>query len=341
MSGQAAKENLIRLAHGAGGLESQQLLQELILKIFSNPVLNALDDSARLETPPGPLAFTTDSYVVDPIFFPGGDIGRLAACGTLNDLVMQGARPRYLSLGLILEEGLPLADLEKILNSLAAVLREEDVLLATGDTKVVGRGQANRIFINTSGLGDCLPGVDVRAANARPGDALLLTGTLGDHGIAVLSQREGLRLQSPLTSDVACLWGLLGPLLQALPTLHCLRDPTRGGLAAAVCDIAQASRVGIRLREKDLPVKPEVLGACNLLGLDPLAVANEGKAVVVCPPGDAPRALEMLRAHPLGRESRRIGEIVAGPAGQVVLETRLGGERLLELPAGENLPRIC
>lgn len=331
--------DVILLAHGGGGVRTQALIRGIILRRLGNPILDKLDDSACLTIPESELAFTTDSYVVNPIFFPGGDIGKLAACGTINDLAMQGAEPRYLSLGLILEEGLPLRDLDLVIASLAEVLAQTGVRVVTGDTKVVERGKGNGIFINTSGIGVRLPGTDVHVGNARPGDAVIVTGTLGDHGAAVMSKR--LNLASGLVSDVAPLWDLVAPLLREIPALHCLRDPTRGGVAAAVCDIAAISGVGIRLAESALPVRPEVLGICQLLGLDPLNAANEGKALVVCPQAEADRALRLLRAHPLGREAAMIGAVTAGPVGLAILDTAAGGERIIQMPLGEDLPRIC
>ncbi|MEW6515845.1 MAG: hydrogenase expression/formation protein HypE [candidate division FCPU426 bacterium] len=332
----------ILLAHGSGGRQSQDLLQQLIIPLFKDILLTPLDDSACLSLPAGQTAFTTDSYVVDPLFFPGGDIGRLAACGTINDLVMQGGKPLFLSLGLIIEEGLPTTDLQRILESLAAVLQDNEVRLATGDTKVVQRGQANGLYINTAGIGRCLPGVDTSSSNARPGDEVIVTGTIGDHGVAVLSHRQGVRFETELTSDVAPLWALLKPVFEHHPAaLHVLRDPTRGGVAAAVCDIARASNVGVVLNERSLPIRAEVRGACSLFGLDPLDVANEGKALVVCNPKETPTLLEALRSHPLGQQAAVIGSVVAESPGLVRLRTRAGGERLVDLPAGELLPRIC
>lgn len=337
-------KDVVLLSHGGGGGRTQALIREIILRRLGNPILDRLDDSACLTIPEAELAFTTDSYVVNPLFFPGGDIGKLAACGTINDLVMQGAEPRYLSLGLILEEGLLIRDLDQIIRSLAEVTAETGVAVVTGDTKVVERGKGNGLFINTSGIGARLPGTDVHIGNARPGDAVLITGTLGDHGAAVMSRR--LNLETRLTSDVAPLWSLLAPLLRPAATgprlaIHCLRDPTRGGVAAALCDIAVTSQVGIRLRETALPIRPEVRGICQLLGLDPLHTANEGKALVVCPEADAGSALRILRAHPLGREAVVIGSVTAEAAGTAVLETAAGGERIIHLPLGEDLPRIC
>ncbi len=333
--------DLVLLSHGGGGRRTQQLIRNLILKNLGNPILNRLDDGACLDVPERDIVFTTDSYVVNPIFFPGGDIGQLAVCGTINDLAMQGAVPRYLSLALILEEGLPLADLERVIQSTARLARETGVLVVTGDTKVVERGKGNGIFINTAGIGVRRPGVDTHVANARSGDVVIISGTLGDHGIAVMSRREGLNLETDVVSDVAPLGGLIASLLEEIPEIHCLRDPTRGGVAAAMVDIATAAGVGIRIRESALPVRPGVKGACRLLGLDVLNVANEGKAIIICAPSQAERALQILRRHPLGRESAAIGEVTADLAGMVLLETALGGERIVEIPMGEDLPRIC
>jgi hydrogenase expression/formation protein HypE len=335
----AESNDIILLSHGGGGVRTQALIRDIVLRHLGNPILNRLDDSARLTIPESELAFTTDSYVVNPIFFPGGDIGKLAACGTINDLAMQGAEPRFLSLGLILEEGLLIRDLDRVIGSLAEIVTQTSIQVVTGDTKVVERGKGNGIFINTSGIGVRLPGTDVHAGNARPGDAVIVTGTLGDHGAAVMSKR--LNLESKLLSDVAPLWDLVAPLLRDIPSIHCLRDPTRGGVAAAVCDIAAMSRVGIRLNEAALPVRNEVRGICQLLGLDPLNAANEGKALVVCPEADAGRALRLLRAHPLGRDAAVIGAVAAAPAGTCLLDTAAGGERIIQMPLGEDLPRIC
>ena len=334
-------KDTILLAHGGGGGLTKEIIERIILRHLDNPILAKLDDGACINVPEAELVFTTDSYVVDPVFFPGGDIGKLAVCGTINDLAMQGAEPRYLSLGLILEEGLPIGDLERIIKSVAAVLRETGVTVVTGDTKVVERGKGGGIFINTSGIGVRRPEIDVHVSNARPDDVVILTGTMGDHGMAVMSRREGLRFESDLASDVAPLWDMTRRLLDAVPAVRCLRDPTRGGVAAALCDIAASSGVGIRINETLLPVKKEVRGACDLLGLDPLNVANEGKAVVVCPLEDSGRALEALRSDSAGREACIIGRVVSELSGMVILETAIGGERIVEPPTGEDLPRIC
>jgi hydrogenase expression/formation protein HypE len=334
-------DDVILLSHGGGGRRTQQLLRDHIFPPLDNPILRQMDDSACVEIAGAELAFTTDSYVIRPLFFPGGDIGRIAICGTVNDLVMQGAQPLYLTLGLILEEGLRISDLDRIMHSMAEAAREAGVQIVAGDTKVVERGAGNGLFINTSGLGLRRPGINTHVSKARPGDVVLVTGTLGDHGMAVLSRREGLQFQTTLVSDVAPLNGLVDGLLKAVPGIHVLRDPTRGGVAAALHDVATAAQVCVKLDENALPIRPEVRGACGLLGLDPLAVANEGKALVLCAAADAERALAALRAHPLGSDACRIGEVCATPVGRVLLRTRIGGERLVELPLGDDLPRIC
>ncbi len=334
-------DEIVLLSHGGGGSRTRDLIRDLIVPDLRNPVLDRLDDAACLTVPESELAMTTDSYVVQPLFFPGGDIGKLAVCGTVNDLAMQAAEPRYLTLGFILEEGFPLADLKRIVRSIADTAKLARVQIVTGDTKVVERGKGSGVFINTAGLGVRRPGTDTHVSNARPGDAVILTGSMGDHGIAVMSAREGLKFESDLVSDVAPLWDMVQALLDAVPTVHCLRDPTRGGVAAALNDIAEASRAGVLLREGALPVKREVRGACNLMGFDPLNVANEGKAVVICPGPETERALAALRAHPLGREACVVGRVVDQPAGKVLLETALGGRRIVDVPTGEDLPRIC
>jgi len=336
--------DIILLSHGGGGLRSRQLIRDMIVRYLGNPVLNELDDGACLSIAEKDLVFTTDSFVVRPLFFPGGDIGRLAVCGTVNDLTMMGAEPRYLSLGLILEEGLPFADLKRVILSMRDALvevKEVNVKIVTGDTKVVERGMGFGMFVNTAGIGVRFPNADTRAVNARPGDEVIVTGTLGDHGAAVISCRDGVNLESGLISDVAPLWNLMKPLLRKGVDLHCLRDPTRGGLAAALNDIAESSRVGIRLFEKELPVRKEVLGVCRLLGLDPLNMACEGCAVVVCPGKSAGTVLDSLRSKALGRNARAIGHVIKHPKGLVILETEVGGERIVETPMGEDLPRIC
>jgi hydrogenase expression/formation protein HypE len=343
-------DDVILLADGGGGERMMDLVKREILARFApldaSGELSRLADAARVEAA-GPLAFTTDSYVVRPVEFPGGDIGRLAISGTVNDLACLGARPRALSLALILEEGLDLALLGRVLDSAARAAREVGAAVVCGDTKVVERGSADQIFINTAGIGEILRGPDGRprrlgAEAVRPGDRVLVSGTLADHGVAVMSRREGLAFEAAVTSDVAPLWPLAERLLEACPNLRALKDPTRGGLAAAVNEMAEAARLRMRIDEAAVPVRPAVQGACDALGLDVLSVANEGKFVVIAPPGETEAALEAMRSHPLGRDAVVIGEVLpGGPGPRVTLRTTIGGERVLELPYGEDLPRIC
>lgn len=335
------EEKIILLSHGGGGLKTRQLLDNLVLPALGIQDNVEMDDAACLAAPCSRLAFTTDSYVVSPLFFPGGDIGRLAASGTINDLAMRGAAPFCLSVGLIIEEGLEMSVLERALKSLAAAAGEGGAAIVAGDTKVLERKTGDGLYINTTGIGIRRSGVEAGVANAKPGDAVLISGSLGDHGVAIMACRGNLAFSSELESDVAPLWPMISRLLDVAPGVHVMRDPTRGGVAAALCDIAEASGVGIRLREKYLPVKPQVRSACGLLGLDPIEVANEGKAIVVCAPGDAEPALEALRAHPLGRDAAVIGRVTEKHRGMVIMETAAGGERIIEPPLGENLPRIC
>jgi hydrogenase expression/formation protein HypE len=330
----------ILLAHGSGGQLMHDLIKKSFVSTLSNPILEKLDDSAVFDLS-GRLAFTTDSYVVSPIFFPGGDIGKLAVCGTVNDLSMTGAVPLYLSLSFIIEEGLLLADLTKIVNSINEAAIEAGVKIVTGDTKVVDKGSADKLFINTSGVGIVPQGVDISGANARPGDKVIVSGTLGDHGMAVLSQREGIRFQVPVPSDCAPLNKMVEEMLATGAEIHCLRDPTRGGLATTLNEFAQQSRVGIRLDELSLPVNPAVLGACELLGFDPLYVANEGKLVAVVAPDDTDRVLAMMRKNQYGQKAVVIGEVAREHPGRVVLKTRLGASRIVDVLVGELLPRIC
>jgi len=332
-------EDRILLAHGSGGKLSHDLI-ESFLPDLSNPILNKLEDSAVFEVS-GRLAFTTDSYTVNPIFFPGGDIGRLAVCGTVNDLSMSGARPLYLSLSFIIEEGLPVADLKKVLVSIKEAAAEAGVKIVTGDTKVVNKGSADKIFINTAGVGTVAEGVDISAANARPGDKIILNGTVGDHGIAVLSQREGLKFHTPVPSDCAPLNSLVADMLAASADIHSLRDPTRGGLATTLNDFAVQSKVGIRIDEDRVPVDKAVLAACELLGFDPLYIANEGKLVAVVAPEDAGAVLAAMKKNEYGTGAVIIGEVVAGHPGRVIMKTSLGASRIVDVPVGELLPRIC
>ena len=342
-------DDLILLAHGSGGKLSHDLVAELFARHFANPILHPLDDSALLPIPQSPhslipkLAFSTDSYVIHPLFFPGGDIGKLAVCGTVNDVSMSGARPLWLSAGFIIEEGLPLSDLERIVVSMAATAEQAGVQIVTGDTKVVDRGSADKVFINTAGIGLIPPGVEIAGDRARPGDAVLLSGTIGDHGMTILTQREGLQFDSPLVSDCAPLNGLVADLLAALPAgaVHCLRDPTRGGLATTLNELADRSQVGIEIEETAIPVREAVRGACELLGLDPLYVANEGKLIAIVAAEAAEQALAALRAHEYGREAAVIGRVTAEHRGRLVLRTALGARRVVDMLTGEQLPRIC
>ena len=331
----------IGLDHGSGGEASHELVQEIFLSRLDNAYLRPLDDSAVLDLPSCTLAMTTDSYVVDPIFFPGGNIGSLAVHGTVNDLAMQGARPLYLTLGLILEEGLPLQELIPIIDSLADAAHEAKVSIVAGDTKVVPKGGVDKIFINTSGIGLIPNGVDVSGHNARPGDALLINGNVGDHGMAILSKREGLHFESSLVSDSAPLNALVSSILEVSREIHVLRDPTRGGVATALNEVASRSGVGIRLFEEDVPISPSVGAACEILGLDPLYVANEGKCLVIVSRDDAKKVLRTMRKNKYGKGSVIMGEVTAENPGRVLLKTKIGGTRILSLLTGEQLPRIC
>jgi hydrogenase expression/formation protein HypE len=331
----------VDLSHGAGGRAMAQLIDELFLAAFDNDWLRPLNDQAAFPVERGRMVMATDSHVVSPLFFPGGDIGCLAVHGTVNDVAMAGARPLYLSATFILEEGFPLADLKRIVESMAAASRAARVPIVTGDTKVVEKGKGDGVFITTTGVGVVPAGVEVSAERARPGDAVLVSGTLGDHGVAIMSFRENLEFETTIRSDTAALHELVAAMVAAVPGMRCLRDPTRGGLAATLNEFAQASGVGFRIRERDLPVRPEVHAACELLGLDPLNVANEGKLVAVCAPGDAQRLLATMRAHPLGREAAVIGEAIEDPHRFVQMETVLGGARMVDWLTAEQLPRIC
>ena len=330
----------VLLAHGSGGKLSHELVERLMVPLFRNPLLEKLDDSALFPIS-GRLAFTTDSYIVSPIFFPGGDIGKLAVCGTVNDLSMVGARPLYLSLSFIIEEGFPMADLERVARSVQEAAREARVTVITGDTKVVDRGSADGLFVNTAGLGEVPEGVDVSGSNARPGDAVILSGPIGDHGIAVMSRREGLSFASHVESDVAPLNHLVQAMLEASPRIHALRDPTRGGLASSLNEIARQSGVGIHIEEEMVPVRDAVRGACEMLGLDPLYVANEGRLVAFVPGEDAERVLQAMREHRYGSQACFIGRVREEHPGRVVMRTRLGTSRIVDMLTGEPLPRIC
>jgi hydrogenase expression/formation protein HypE len=340
-------DEVVLLADGGGGERMMDLIRSQILSRFApddgSGELARLADAARLQTDGADLAFTTDSYTVRPLEFPGGDIGRLAVAGTVNDLACLGARPAALSLALIIEEGLELATLGRVLDSAAVAARETAVAVVCGDTKVVERGSADKLFINTAGVGVIENGRRLGAEAIRPGDVVLVSGTLADHGVAVMSRREGLEFEAAVASDAAPLWPLAEALLGASRNLRALKDPTRGGLAAAVNELAEAAGVGMRIEEASVPVRPAVAGACEALGLDPLNVANEGKFVVIAPGDEAGAALAAMREHPLGRDAAVIGEVLPAPekGPRVTLRTRIGGERVLEMPYGEDLPRIC
>ena len=330
----------IILAHGSGGRLSHELVEESFVAPLSNPLLDGLNDSAVFDVE-GRLAFTTDSYVVNPIFFPGGDIGRLSVCGTVNDLSMSGARPRYLSLAVIIEEGFTRSDLRRVVASIREAASEAGVEIVTGDTKVVAGGAADGIFINTAGIGVVPKGVNISGGNAKPGDIVIVSGTLGDHGMAVMSVREGLAFSTGLVSDCAPLSGLVSEMLKVSGQIHSLRDPTRGGLVTSLNEIARQSRVSIRIEEEKIPVREEVLSACEMLGLDPLHVANEGKLVAIVSPEDVERVLTAMHRHPLGASAAVIGEVTADHPGRVAMRTFLGTSRIVDMPAGDLLPRIC
>ena len=337
----------IDMGHGSGGKAATQLVQELFLPELDNPWLRQNDDGARLELPgfdpaQGRLVMACDAHVVSPLFFPGGDLGSLAVHGTLNDVAMLGARPLYLSATFIIEEGFALADLQRIARSMGQAARDAGVPVVTADTKVVERGKGDGVFISTTGVGVVAPGVHISGSRARVGDAILLSGHVGDHGVAVLSKRESLAFETQIESDSAALHTLVADMLAAAPgALHALRDPTRGGLATALNEIARQSGVGMMLQEAAIPVRPQVEAACELLGLDPLYVANEGKLVAICAPEAAAALLAVLRAHPLGRDAACIGVVQADPHQFVQMQTRFGGRRVVDWLSAEQLPRIC
>jgi hydrogenase expression/formation protein HypE len=334
--------DLILLGHGSGGRLSHQLLGDLIIPALSATAPDAQNDAAILTPFSGIPAFTTDCFVVDPIFFPGGTIGSLAIHGTVNDLAMMGARPCYISVGLILEEGLSRRELAVILEDMRQAADRAGVRIVTGDTKVVPRGKADRIFITTAGIGEITHGLSIQGANARPGDKVIINGTVGDHGIAVMAGREGLQVTSNIRSDSAPLNGLVEEIIrEAGEALHCMRDPTRGGVATTIKEIAIQSGVAVLLREDAIPVDPAVRGVCSILGLDPLFVANEGKLLACVAPEAADRVVAAMRRHPLGVRAAVIGEVEAGDPGRVRMETVVGGMRGVEMLAGEQLPRIC
>lgn len=338
------RDSHITLSHGSGGKATHNLIEGVFGPAFSNPLLDRMDDAVQfvVEGHSPRLAFTTDSYVVHPLFFPGGDIGKLAVHGTLNDLAMAGAQPLYLSAGFVLEEGLAVSDLRRIVDSMAVAAREAGVSIVTGDTKVVQRGKADGLFLNTAGVGRVHPDAHLGQDHLQPGDVLLVSGPIGDHGAAVLLAREELDIESTIQSDTAPLHTLVASLLGALSErVHCLKDPTRGGVATSLNEMAQASEVAVVLEEAAIPVRSDVRGICEILGLDPLTIANEGKLLAVVAPDVAEEALSLMQAHPLGREAAIIGTVQAEPASVVFMHTAIGGKRVLDMLVGDPLPRIC
>jgi hydrogenase expression/formation protein HypE len=336
----------VTLAHGGGGKAMKDLIDDVFVRAFDNPLLAPLEDQARFDLADlarrgDRLAFTTDSFVVDPLFFPGGDIGRLAVCGTVNDLAVGGAVPLYLSCAAIVEEGVTIDLLRKVAASMAATAREAGVAIVTGDTKVVTRGACDKLFLTTTGIGIIREGVNLGAHLAREGDVVLVNGLLGDHGAAILSARGDMALETPIESDCAPLHDLVASLLAAAPDVRFVRDPTRGGLATVLNEIAEASGIAIEIDEKATPIREEVKAFCEILGLDPLYLANEGKIVVIAPPDQAEIALSAMRGHPLGARATKVGRVHAGEPGRVTMRTQFGGRRIVDMLVGEQLPRIC
>jgi hydrogenase expression/formation protein HypE len=337
---------LVTMAHGGGGKAMRDLVQDVFVSTFANPTLATLEDQARVElaqlaTHGDRLAFTTDSYVVDPLFFPGGDIGGLSVNGTVNDLAVCGARPLYLSCAVVIEEGFAIAELRRVAASMQTAAQQAGVTIVTGDTKVVNRGAADKLFITTSGIGIIPRGLDIAATRARAGDKVLVNGYIGDHGAAILAARGDLALHAPVQSDCQPLHELIQTVLRACPDVHCLRDATRGGIATVLNEFAQTAGVAVRLDESSLPVREVVRGVSEILGLDPLYFANEGKLIALVPAEHAQAALAAMRAHPAGTQAAIIGEVGAAPSGLVIMQTRFGGERIVDMLVGEQLPRIC
>ena len=340
------RDSNINMAHGSGGKAMRDLIEDVFLGAFDNPLLAAMEDQAvvslaDLAKHGDRLAFTTDTYVVDPLFFPGGDIGTLAVAGTVNDLAVSGARPLFLSCGVVLEEGFSVDELRRVAASMQRIATQAGVCIVTGDTKVVERGSADKLFINTAGIGVIPRNVSISAAYARPGDAVIVNGFIGDHGTAILIARKQLALESDVQSDCQPLGRLVAAMIEACPNIHCLRDATRGGVATVLNEFAQSSNVAIRIHEDALPLREQVKGACEILGLDPLYLANEGKLVALVPAADADRLLAAMRAHPAGEHAAIVGEVTEEPRGVVVLHTGFGGQRIVDMLVGEQLPRIC
>ncbi|VEB38869.1 hydrogenase expression/formation protein HypE [Legionella cherrii] len=335
------REGVINLTHGSGGRAMTQLIEQMFLAAFDNQWLAARNDQACFSISAGRMVMTTDAHVISPLFFPGGNIGSLSVHGTVNDVVMSGAKPLYLSASFILEEGFPLADLQKIVEAMAVAAQQANVAIITGDTKVVERGKGDGVFITTTGIGIVPEGVHISGDKAKPGDRVLISGFMGDHGVAIMAHRNNLQFQTEIQSDTASLHDLVSCMVDAVPDIHCLRDPTRGGLATTLNELAIQSKVGFMIEENKIPIRTEVAGACELLGLDALYVANEGKLVAVCAAHDADRLLAVMRAHPLGVHAEIIGEVIEDPHHFVQLKTKLGGMRIVDWLAGEQLPRIC
>lgn len=335
------KRGRVELSHGSGGRSMAQLIDELFLRAFDNEWLRRMNDQAVVPAPLGRMVLSTDSHVVSPLFYPGGDIGSLAVNGTVNDVAMCGAKPLYLCAGFILEEGFALADLQRIVESMARASQEAEVWVIAGDTKVVERGSGDGVFITTTGVGVVPAGLDISGDRARPGDQVLVSGNIGDHGVAIMALRENLGFETSIRSDSAPLHGLVAAMVEAVPGIHCMRDPTRGGLGTTLNELAQCSNVGIHIREADIPLRTEVRAACEVLGLDPLYVANEGKLVAICEPEAAEDLLRAMRDHRLGRDAAIIGEVREDPHRFVELHTQLGGSRVVDWLSSEQLPRIC
>lgn len=335
------KNGCVEMSHGGGGRATAQLVAELFHRALDNEFLRQANDQAVVSFPPGRLVVATDAHVVSPLFFPGGDIGCLAVHGTLNDVAMCGAQPLYLTASFILEEGFPLADLRRIVESMGDAARKARVPVVAGDTKVVEKGKGDGVFISTTGVGVVPEGVHIAGDRARVGDTIIVSGMIGDHGVAIMSLRENLSFGTSIESDTAALHGLVADMMRGVTGIHCLRDPTRGGLATTLNELAHQSGVGMLIREAAIPMRPQVRGACELLGLDPLYMANEGKLVAICAPQDAKRLLEVLRAHPLGRDAAIIGEVREDDHCFVEMETAFGGARIVDWLTGEQLPRIC
>jgi hydrogenase expression/formation protein HypE len=334
-------EKRILLGHGSGGTLMRSLIEKLFLEEFRNPLLEPLNDQAVLSPVQGRLAFTTDSYVVDPLFFPGGDIGKLSVCGTINDLAVGGAEPLYLSASFIIEEGLTMEELERVVRSMAAAARGAGVQVVTGDTKVVERGKGDKLFINTAGVGVLHDSINLSPTLIEPGDLVIVSGTVGDHGIAIMTHREGIEMEVPIESDCAPLHLLVKDMLAASNGIKAMRDATRGGIATVLNEFAEASSCAVVIKEELIPVREEVKGACEILGFDPLYIANEGKLVAVVKKGAADKVLSAMQGSPFGRDAAVIGEVAKGPAGKLLLETSIGNMRVLDMLSGEQLPRIC